>query len=54
MPIGGVTGIARGKENFITLTINEPGTYGIICFLPDAKDGKPHHAHDMVQTLTIN
>ena len=30
-----------------------PGKYGLICFLPDAKDGKPHLAHGMVREITV-
>jgi hypothetical protein len=32
----------------------ERGTYVLICFLPDAKDGRSHAAHGMVQQITIN
>jgi hypothetical protein len=31
-----------------------PGKYALICFLPDAKDGKPHFMHGMVQEVTVN
>ena len=31
----------------------KPGAYGLICFYPDAKDGKPHLAHGMVATITV-
>jgi hypothetical protein len=29
------------------------GEYGIICFDPDAKDGKPHLAHGMIKQLSV-
>lgn len=31
-----------------------PGNYVMMCFLPDAKDGKPHVQHGMVQAFTIS
>jgi hypothetical protein len=29
------------------------GNYGLICFVPDAKDGKPHLAHGMMQDFKV-
>ena len=52
-PIGGTTPMARGEENLITLDL-APGDYGLICFVPDGKDGKPHLMHGMVTQLTIS
>lgn len=52
MPIGGTTPMAQGEENIITLDL-APGEYALICFVPDAKDGKPHFAHGMSQEITI-
>ncbi len=51
-PIGGTTPMARGEENIITLDLG-PGEYGLICFVSDAKDGKPHVAHGMMSQFTI-
>jgi hypothetical protein len=51
-PIGGTTPMAQGEENLITLDLT-PGEYGLICFAPDAKDGKPHFAHGMVTQFTV-
>ena len=51
-PIGGTTPMARGEENLITLDL-APGEYGLICFVPDAKDAKPHVMHGMITQLTI-
>jgi hypothetical protein len=31
-----------------------PGEYGMLCFIPDAKDGKPHIAHGMMKQFTVN
>lgn len=52
-PIGGTTPMARGEENLITLDL-APGEYGLICFVPDAKDAKPHVMHGMMTQLTIS
>ena len=51
-PIGGVTGIAKNGEMYFTADL-KPGRYGLICFLPDAKDGKPHFAHGMVRDFEV-
>ena len=51
-PIGGTTGIAKGGENVVELDL-APGEYGMICFIPDHKDGKPHFVHGMVKTFTV-
>ena len=51
-PIGGTTPMAKGEENIITLDLT-PGEYGLICFVPDGKDGKPHFMHGMVTEFTI-
>ncbi|HUQ84578.1 MAG TPA: hypothetical protein VM076_25715 [Gemmatimonadaceae bacterium] len=52
-PIGGIPGFIKGKNAFFEATLT-PGDYGMICFLPDAKDGKPHFEHGMVQTVKIS
>jgi hypothetical protein len=52
-PIGGVTGFAQGEVNVITHDFT-PGRYGLICFVPDARDGKPHVAHGMVTEFTVS
>jgi hypothetical protein len=45
-PIGGIPAFMKGKNSFFEATL-EPGEYGMICFIPDAKDGKPHMQHGM-------
>jgi hypothetical protein len=52
-PIGGVAGIDAGMSQSFTADF-APGKYALICFLPDAKDGKPHFMHGMVQEFTVN
>jgi uncharacterized cupredoxin-like copper-binding protein len=51
-PIGGVALLSKGGEG--TFTVDLPaGEYGLICFVPDAKDGKPHLVHGMVKTIKV-
>ena len=52
MPVGGTTPMANGEENLITVDL-PAGEYGLICFAPDAKDGKPHFLHGMTRQFTI-
>jgi hypothetical protein len=51
-PIGGTTPMAHGEENLITMDLT-PGEYGLVCFAPDAKDGKPHIEHGMITQFTV-
>ncbi|MGH7701578.1 MAG: hypothetical protein ACREMO_00650 [Gemmatimonadales bacterium] len=30
-----------------------PGDYGLVCFVPDLKDGKPHFVHGMIQQFKV-
>ncbi len=50
--VGGASFIASNNENFIDVDL-APGDYGFICFVPDAKDGKAHVAHGMIQQFKI-
>ena len=52
-PIGGIPGFMKGKNAFFEVNL-EPGEYGMICFIPDAKDGKPHMQHGMTQQFKIS
>lgn len=53
MPFAGITDLAPGgSENFSADFA--PGTYGLICFVPDAGDGKPHVLHGMSVTFTVS
>jgi hypothetical protein len=53
MPMGGVSGIASGREAYFDVDL-KPGDYAFVCFLEDAKDGKPHFMHGMSQTVKIS
>ena len=37
---------------FITADF-QPGRYALLCFIPDAKDGKPHFVHGMAKEITV-
>jgi hypothetical protein len=50
---GGMSGIMPGAHGFATLDL-PAGDYLLICFFPDAKDGKPHFAHGMVKLVKVS
>jgi uncharacterized cupredoxin-like copper-binding protein len=50
--IGGAAPLAPGDVMQFEVTF-EPGEYALICYIPDAKDGKPHTAHGMVRTINV-
>lgn len=50
--LGGVSPIAPGVTNELTLALT-PGHYALLCFVPDAKDGKPHVAHGMMREVNV-
>ena len=50
--VGGTVGLARGHEALMDLTLEE-GNYVLTCFIPDAKDGKPHFMHGMTMAMTV-
>jgi len=52
MPMGGVVGQVKGGHAFFTASL-DAGDYVLVCFFPDAKDGKPHFVHGMVQEVKI-
>jgi hypothetical protein len=51
--LGGVAGLEPGMSGYFSANF-APGNYALICFVPDAKDGKPHFTHGMAQQLTVN
>lgn len=52
MPVDGMAGLAKGRTGIFTANLT-PGTYGLICFAPDAKDGKEHSVHGMTSEFTV-
>lgn len=51
--LGGVSPMAPGRSNVLSLDLT-PGHYVFLCFVPDARDGKPHVAHGMVRDFIVN
>jgi hypothetical protein len=50
--VGGPNNVDPGGS--VTATIHlEPGKYGVACFIPDDKDGKPHAEHGMVGEVNV-
>ena len=52
-PIGGIPAFMPGKRAFFEADLT-PGDYGMICFVPDAKDGKPHVQHGMTTQFKVS
>jgi len=50
--IGGIAGMAPGMTQYFTADLT-PGNYVLLCFVPDAKDGKPHLEHGMVKEFSV-
>ncbi|HEV8600881.1 MAG TPA: hypothetical protein VGQ69_16080 [Gemmatimonadales bacterium] len=50
--LGGVSPISTGEANYITLDLT-PGEYGLLCYVADAKDQKPHFMHGMMKQITV-
>ena len=53
MPLGGIGVIDAGGQGVFTADLT-PGDYGLICFVPDAKDGKLHLMHGMVKQIKVS
>jgi hypothetical protein len=52
MPLGGVAVIENGGSGVFSVDL-APGDYGLICFVPDAKDGKLHLDHGMTKQIKV-
>jgi hypothetical protein len=50
--IGGLAATLKGGSAFYNVELT-PGKYVMICFVPDAKDGKPHMEHGMVKEFEV-
>lgn len=50
--VGGIAAIVPGGTQYFTADMT-PGNYVMICFIPDAKDEKPHRDHGMVKEFTV-
>ena len=51
--LGGVTNLDVGGHSQFTTNFS-PGSYLLLCFWPDVKDGKPHIMHGMAKQITIS
>ncbi|MEA3246640.1 MAG: hypothetical protein U9Q74_10850 [Gemmatimonadota bacterium] len=50
--VGGTTAQLPGEAVQFSVELT-PGDYALVCFIPDAKDGKPHLAHGMLHPFKI-
>lgn len=51
--IGGASPMNPGEHNSFTTNL-APGEYALLCFVPDAKDGKEHLTHGMAKQVTVS
>jgi len=51
--LGGVGTLDPGGHAQFTTTL-APGNYLLLCFWPDARDGKPHIMHGMAKQITVS
>jgi hypothetical protein len=51
-PVGGISPEAPGKKGMLLVNLI-PGNYALLCFVPDAKDGKPHAMHGMIYDFKV-
>jgi hypothetical protein len=50
--IGGTVALSKGEVNLVHIDL-APGHYALLCFVPDAGDGRPHVAHGMMTDLVV-
>lgn len=50
---GGVSGIMPGAHAWAEVDL-PPGDYALMCFFPDATDGKPHFVHGMAKLVHVS
>ena len=50
--IGGLVGVAKGSTGYFNVELSS-GNYAMICFVPDAKDGKAHLEHGMIKEFSV-
>ena len=53
MPVGGVGALENGMRATFVVDLTA-GDYGMICFIPDTRDGKMHLAHGMMKNLKVS
>jgi hypothetical protein len=52
-PVGGVGVLEKGMRGTFTANLTA-GDYGLICFVPDTKDGKMHLVHGMMKNIKVS
>jgi hypothetical protein len=52
-PFGGTVALHPGQVNFVIADFT-PGDYALLCFVPDAGDGRRHVVHGMVSQIRVN
>lgn len=50
--VGGVVVLGPGTQGTFTADLTA-GDYGLICFVPDSKDGKMHMSHGMMKNIKV-
>lgn len=51
-PITGISAEAPGLDNLLPVNLSA-GRYALLCFMPDATDGRPHTAHGMIYNFEV-
>ena len=51
-PVGGIAAMANGRSGSFPVNLHA-GRYGLICFAPDARDGKSHFTHGMSKEIVV-
>ena len=51
-PVDGMAGMAKGRTGIFTANLT-PGTYALICFVPDHGDQKTHAEHGMATEFEV-
>ncbi|MEO8337300.1 MAG: hypothetical protein ABI664_20145 [bacterium] len=52
VPVGGIGFLDKGRTAAFPADL-KPGTYAMLCFAPDAKDGKTHTQHGMMMQFDV-
>ncbi|MDP6550090.1 MAG: hypothetical protein QF659_08465 [Dehalococcoidia bacterium] len=52
LPLGGLQSVASGGSGFFTANI-APGSFALICFVPDVESGAPHAVLGMISEFTV-
>src|SRR5215207_146937 len=52
LPVASMTPLSMGKTGWIPVTL-EPGTYIVVCFVPDIESGMPHAFEGIYEVLTV-